>query len=77
MIIQYFLFYLPGNKGEQFSKEVRRLLNQHRKEDIMEYVGYLNDIPWLEQKLQQATHELALVANIFSKSPKMADKFML
>ena len=51
MIIQYFLFYLPGNKGEQFSKEVRRLLNQHRKEDIMEYVGYLNDIPWLEQKL--------------------------
>ena len=51
MIIQYFLFYLPGNKGEQFSKEIRRLLNQHRKEDIMEYVGYLNDIPWLEQKL--------------------------
>ena len=51
MIIQYFLFYLPGNKGEQFSKEVRRLLNQHCKEDIMEYVGYLNDIPWLEQKL--------------------------
>lgn len=51
MIIQYFLFYLPGNKGEQFSKEIRRLLNQHRKEDIMEYVGYLNDIPWLDQKL--------------------------
>lgn len=51
LIVQYFLFYLPGNKGEQFIKEIRRLLNQHRKEDIMEYVGYLNDIPWLEQKL--------------------------
>lgn len=51
LIIQYFLFYLPGNKGVQFSKDIQRLMNQHRKEDIMEYVGYLNDIPWLNEKL--------------------------
>ncbi len=51
LIVQYFLFYLPGDKGIQFSKDVKKLMNQHRKEDIMEYVGYINDIPWLEQKL--------------------------
>jgi abortive infection bacteriophage resistance protein len=51
MIIQYFLFYLPGDKGIRFSDEIKKLMNQHHNEDIMEYVGYLNDIPWLKQKL--------------------------
>lgn len=51
LIIQYFLFYLPGNKGIQFSKDIQKLMNQHRKEDIMEYVGYLNNVPWLKEKL--------------------------
>lgn len=51
LIIQYFLFYLPGNKGLQFSKTIKKMMNQHRSEDIMEYVGYLNDVPWLDEKL--------------------------
>ena len=51
LVIQYFLFYLPGNKGLQFAKDVRKLMNVHRKEDIMDIVGYLNDVPWLEEKL--------------------------
>lgn len=50
-IIQYFLFYLPGNKGVQFSKDIKKLMNKHRQEDTMEYVGYLNSIPWLDEKL--------------------------
>ena len=48
LVIQYFLFYLPGDKGKQFSKDIRKLMNRHRSEDIMEYVAYLNDVPWLE-----------------------------
>ncbi len=51
LVIQYFLFYLPGNKGVQFAKDVKRLMNVHRKEDIMDIVGYLNDVPWLKEKL--------------------------
>lgn len=51
LVIQYFLFYLPGKRGIQFAKEVKKLLNQHRKEDICDIIGYLNDVPWLEEKL--------------------------
>ncbi len=51
LVIQYFLFYLPGNKGVQFSKDIKHLMNVHRKEDIMDIVGYLNDVPWLKEKL--------------------------
>lgn len=51
LVIQYFLFYLPGNKGMQFSKDVKHLMNIHRKEDIMDIVGYINEVPWLEEKL--------------------------
>lgn len=51
LIVQYFLFYLPGNKGKQFSKDIRTLMNRHRGEDIMVYVNYLNDVPWLDNKL--------------------------
>ena len=51
LVIQYFLFYLPGDKGKQFSKDIRKLMNRHRSEDIMEYVAYLNDVPWLENKI--------------------------
>lgn len=51
LVIQYFLFYLPGNKGVQFMKDVKHLMNVHRKEDIMDVVGYLNDVPWLEERL--------------------------
>lgn len=28
-----------------------KLMNQNRKADIMEYVSYLNEIPWLDKKL--------------------------
>ena len=51
LVIQYFLFYLPGDKSKQFSKDIRKLMNRHRSEDIMEYVAYLNDVPWLENKI--------------------------
>ncbi|MCI7782159.1 MAG: Abi family protein [Parabacteroides sp.] len=51
LVIQYFLFYLPGQKGIQFSKEIKRLMNRHRKEDIMEFIAYLDDIPWLKERL--------------------------
>lgn len=51
LIIQYVLFYLPGDKGLKFAKEIRYLLNQHYKEDIMDIVGYLNDVPWLTERL--------------------------
>ena len=51
LIIQYSLFYLPGNKGVQFSKDIKRLMNKHRQEDIMDYVNYINSVPWLDEKL--------------------------
>lgn len=51
LVIQYFLFYLPGNKGVEFSKRIKKLMNVHRSEDIMTYVDYMNDIPWLEGRL--------------------------
>lgn len=51
LVIQYFLFYLPGEKGTDFSKSIKKLMNQNRKADIMEYVSYLNEIPWLDKKL--------------------------
>ena len=51
LVIQYFLFYLPGYKGVQFSKDIKKLMNNHRQEDIMEYVGYQNSVPWLDKKL--------------------------
>lgn len=51
MVVQYFLFYLPGDKGHQFAKDVKKLMNQHYKEDIWDIVGYLNDIPWLNERL--------------------------
>lgn len=51
LVVQYFLFYLSGDKGVQFMKDVKHLMNVHRKEDIMDIVGYLNDVPWLEERL--------------------------
>ena len=51
LIIQYFLFYLPGNKGVQFSKDIKKLMNKHRHEDIMDCVNYINYVPWLDEKL--------------------------
>ena len=51
LVIQYFLFYLPDDKGRQFCKDIKKLMNRHRGEDIMEYVAYLNDVPWLEDKI--------------------------
>lgn len=51
LVIQYFLFYQSGAKGVEFSKAVKHLMNKHSKEDIMDIVGYLNNVPWLEEKL--------------------------
>lgn len=51
LVIQYFLFYLPGDRGKQFARDIKRLINKHRSEDIMEYVAYLDEVPWLEDKI--------------------------
>lgn len=51
LIIQYILFYLPENKGLQFAKDIKHLLNTHYREDIMDIIGYLHSIPWLNEKL--------------------------
>lgn len=49
--LRYFLFYMPNDKGAEFSKRIKKLMNFHCNEDIMEYVNYLNDIPWLKERL--------------------------
>lgn len=51
LVIQYFLFYLPGNRGTQFAIDVKNLMHRYRKDDIVDIVGYLNDVPWLKERL--------------------------
>lgn len=51
LVIQYFLFYQPGDKGLHFMEDVKHLMDVHKNEDIIDIVGYINDVPWLEEKL--------------------------
>ncbi|MCB9017422.1 MAG: Abi family protein [Paludibacteraceae bacterium] len=51
VVIQYILYYLPGNKGNEFREEIQSFFKEKMTDDIKPMVGYLLDIPWLQTKL--------------------------
>lgn len=50
LVIQYLLYYLPNNKGERFKNDMEKFLDK-MENDIMPFVGYLKDTPWLAGKI--------------------------
>jgi abortive infection bacteriophage resistance protein len=51
ILIQYFLYYLPNNKGDKFREEMKTFLSARITSDIEPVVGFLKNTPWLEKKL--------------------------
>ena len=51
LAIQYLLYYLPNNKGNVFRDEMKSFFSKNITEDIKPMVGYLEQIPWLTEKL--------------------------
>lgn len=51
LAIQYLLYYLPNNKGNEFRDRMKEFFENMITEDIQPMVGYLNDIPWLTHKI--------------------------
>lgn len=51
ILIQYFLYYLPNNKGDKFREEMKAFLSARITSDIETVVGFLKNTPWLEKKL--------------------------
>lgn len=51
MVIQYLLYYLPNNKGNEFRDRMKSFFADKITEDILPMVGYLNDVPWLSNKI--------------------------
>ncbi|MEG1543887.1 MAG: Abi family protein [Tannerellaceae bacterium] len=51
IVMQYILYYLPGNKGDDFREEIQSFFKEKMTDDIKPMVGYLLDIPWLQAKL--------------------------
>ena len=51
ILIQYFLYYLPNNKGDKFREEMKAFLSARITSDIEPVVGFLKNTPWLEKKL--------------------------
>ena len=51
LVIQYLLYYLPNNRGDEFREKMKEFFHDKITEDIRPMVGYLNAIPWLSQKI--------------------------
>ncbi|EOA58513.1 hypothetical protein HMPREF1214_02085 [Bacteroides sp. HPS0048] len=51
IVMQYILYYLPGNKGDEFREEIQSFFKEKMTDDIKSMVGYLLEIPWLQAKL--------------------------
>lgn len=51
LVIQYFLYYLPNDKGNEFRDRMKSFFATHITNDIRPVVGYLNDVPWLSSKI--------------------------
>lgn len=51
ILTQYFLYYLPNNKGDKFREEMKAFLSARITSDIEPVVGFLKNTPWLEKKL--------------------------
>ena len=51
LVMQYFLFYLPDDKGNEFRAVVKAYINSNCTEAIKPMIGYLSEIPWLENKI--------------------------
>lgn len=43
--MQYILYYLPGNKGDEFREEIQSFFKEKITDDIKPIVGYLLNIP--------------------------------
>lgn len=51
LAIQYLLYYLPNNKGDEFRDRMKKFFDTMITDDIRPMVGYLNDVPWLSHKI--------------------------
>lgn len=51
LVVQYFLYYLSGHKGDTFREEMKHLFLQDIQDDLQPIVGFLQNIPWLNEKL--------------------------
>lgn len=51
LVIQYLLYYLPNNKGDDFRNQIESFFEKWITDDIVPIVGYLKDTPWLSQKI--------------------------
>lgn len=51
IVIQYLLYYLPNNKGEEFREQLKSFFAKKITPDIRPIVGYLENTPWLLNKL--------------------------
>ena len=51
LVIQYLLYYLPNNRGDEFREKMKKFFHEKITADIRPMVGYLNTIPWLSQKI--------------------------
>lgn len=51
LVIQYLLYYLPNNKGNRFRNELQSFFSKNISDDIRPMVGYLENIPWLTERI--------------------------
>lgn len=53
LVVQYFMFYISPRKGVQFRDKIKELCARHIKRygDIRPMVEYLQETPWLDEKL--------------------------
>lgn len=51
LAIQYLLYYLPCNKGDEFREKMKLFFETQITEDIRPMVGYLQNVPWLTEKI--------------------------
>lgn len=51
VLVQYFLYYLPDDKGDKFREEMKEFFAKRITPDIESIVGFLKHTPWLEKKL--------------------------
>ena len=49
--IQYLLYYLPENKGDEFRDTLKSFFASEITNDIRPMVGYLESIPWLSKRI--------------------------
>ena len=51
LVIQYLLYYLPNNRGNEFREVMMEFFANNIKDDIRPFVGYFEETPWLDDKI--------------------------